>query len=317
MHNGVRVLLIAFVAGMLAGCANFHPTQTDGKVRLRVGNYDKERPAERVAAHYLPYAIFALRAYDVNGVKGKRWHDLGDQIPLAERWIKGWTLEDKKEGELPCGAHRLICIPLGGLGYQVWVKNGCSEVVIAFRGTNFTEIEDWISNLRWVTRILPFFDQYEQVQDNIDTILKATRMGVCAGKTPSRIVAVGHSLGGGLAQQAAYMRRAIRPAIVFDPTFVTGYADRHVPREDTRKGLNIERVYEHGEWIAYLRYIVRQIYPNTAADPQIRTARFNKLHGGSVIAQHSIADMVKYLLKTAGPPPGHPTERLPVPSNAE
>jgi hypothetical protein len=189
---------------------------------------------------------------------------------------------------------------IDGLGIQIWARRdgACGEMVIAFRGTDFEQEEDWISNLRWVTRVLPLHDQYEQVQEHINKLIDdgIQKMGC----KPRRITAVGHSLGGGLAQHAAYAQRAPRITHVFgfDPSFVTGYFDRHIDparRAIVEQKLKIDRVYEHGEILAYPRFVLRHIYPLSACGPQIRSIRFNFLDG-DVRSQHSIVRLTQALL---------------------
>ena len=77
------------------------------------------------------------------------------------------------------------------------------EAVIAFRGTDKDDLGDWISNFRWLYRLVPKFDQYAQVQTHITNIVRQIKKHGCSGPG-TQIVTAGHSLGGGLAQQAAY-----------------------------------------------------------------------------------------------------------------
>ncbi len=110
-------------------------------------------------------------------------------------------------------------------------------------------------------------------------------------------MAVGHSLGGGLAQQAAFMDGKIRHVFAFDPSFVTGYNDPHVipVRDRNVQGLAIERIYEHGEILAYPRFVLRQLAPPPACNPQIRSIRFNVLQGTGIM-QHNLSAMTTALL---------------------
>jgi hypothetical protein len=65
--------------------------------------------------------------------------------------------------------------------------------------------------------------------------------------------------------------------------------DRNVP------GLEIERVYEHGEFLAYLRFLQRHLMPPTACNPQIRSIRFDALRG-TVSEQHRLSALTTALL---------------------
>jgi pimeloyl-ACP methyl ester carboxylesterase len=115
------------------------------------------------------------------------------------------------------------------------------------------------------------------------------------------ITAVGHSLGGGLAQQAAYADGRIRLVFAFDPSFVTAYSDTPALSAINSRGLKIDRVYEHGEILAYARFLQRQILPASACDPQIRTVRFNLLDGVPIV-QHNMAAITARLIENAGTP---------------
>jgi hypothetical protein len=97
-------------------------------------------------------------------------------------------------------------------------------------------------------------------------------------------------LGGGLAQQAAYMSEYIRKVYAFNPSSVTGYysVDK-VDRERNEKGMTIYRIYEHGEILAYLRLLMKGLYPITQTDPKIIEIRYNLVKGNTV-SQHSMKD---------------------------
>jgi hypothetical protein len=93
-----------------------------------------------------------------------------------------------------------------GLGCMVWVKNRTGSrplALIVFRGTDPKQVGDWVSNFRWLMKLIPFFwDQYDQTQNLIpklvDQILKKYGNEV-------EIASTGHSLGGGLAHNMLHM----------------------------------------------------------------------------------------------------------------
>jgi pimeloyl-ACP methyl ester carboxylesterase len=131
----------------------------------------------------------------------------------------------------------------------------------------------------------------------------------------TQIVAVGHSLGGGLAQQAAFMDRGIRHVFAFDPSLLTGYDDPHVigVRDRNVQGLAIERIYEHGEILAYPRFLLRQLVPAPACNPQVRTIRFNVVEG-TLIARHKLNALTTALLNwSRTTPPAAKQTELPRP----
>lgn len=89
----------------------------------------------------------------------------------------------------------------------------------------------------------------------------------------------------------------IRHVYAFDPSIVTGSNDTHVRRVwgQNVPGLKIERVYEHGEFLAYLRFVQRQLMPPTACNPQIRSIRFDALRG-TVTEQHRLSALTTAML---------------------
>jgi pimeloyl-ACP methyl ester carboxylesterase len=151
--------------------------------------------------------------------------------------------------------------------------------------------------LHWLVRLLPLYDQYEQVQDYTPEFVERIAWEPCFAKGTTQIIAVGHSLGGGLAQQAAYVNPRIRQVYAFDPSIVTGSTDTNVRQhwDEYVPGLNIERVYEHGEILAYLRFLQRHLMPPTACNPQIRSIRFHALHG-TMTEQHRLSGLTAALL---------------------
>jgi pimeloyl-ACP methyl ester carboxylesterase len=342
------VAAIVIACGLaLGGCANVAFRQDSDKARILVGALgDDPRqtpPVTSVAPFFAQYAWLALRAYDdsLYGLKTGHKSDI-DQCPAGEDcrlfkkrlpelhaiWgakpiitgINDCSPEAERTGVVrrdfghegkpgqcgiePEGRHRL----LDGLGIQIWMRRDCSEMVVAFRGTDFHQSDDWLSNFRWVTRVLPLHDQYEQAREHVDLMIDAAIAK--RGCTPRRITAIGHSLGGGLAQHAAYSQigRKGRPNITrvyaFDPSFVTGFRDRALRGERLDRavrGLRIDRIYEHGEILAYPRFFLRQIETPAACDPQVRLVRFNLLTG-SVGEQHSMSALTRKLIEASPPP---------------
>ncbi len=237
-----------------------------------------------------------------------------DYRKTVRGWIgylhaRGWECRFGVYGNLACPPRAGDCHPVGGLEFHVWRRmqaGSCREVVIAFRGSDKNDLGDWISNFRWITRLVPKFDQYAQVQTHISQIVQRIRQSGCGAGT--QIVSTGHSLGGGLAQQAAYAERDGGIAYVygFDPSPVTGFFDvSELVRKHSTAGLGVDRAYEEGEILMLPRMIIENIFPPADCAPRIRSVRFNLLTGLPG-AQHKIADLTKQLKLVASEPGANP-----------
>lgn len=333
-----RSFLGVVLASMVTiGCSNVHLTQNEEDMLVRVGSIDVTLAAAPFADVFLTYALISDQAYRDEVYKTGRF-DLEDKAycypvsepscvdltPQARSILSQWRLifASMNPADFPCKPGRSRCSePLAGLGVQIWVRQGavCSEAVVAFRGTDRKSSDDWISNLRWLLRFLPLYDHYEQVQDYAAEFVKAIERDACFVEGRTQIISVGHSLGGGLAQQAAYMDRKIRHVYAFDPSIVTGSSDTRVQQVwgQNVPGLKIERVYEHGEFLGYLRFLQRHLLPPPACNPQIRSIRFGALHG-SVTKQHSLPALATAFLhwSSTTPAPAKKFE-LPAPARAD
>jgi hypothetical protein len=181
----------------------------------------------------------------------------------------------------------------GKLNYNVVaqrVPGGNNRAFIIFRGTD--DKGDWFANMRWFTRVIPLLsDEYEQLQRILPELASVVHQEYGDNAT---ITAVGHSLGGGLAQMAAYgfpwgsQTSNIDTVYAFDPSPVTGfYSVAEGLRKRNSVGLRIYRIYEHGEVLAYIRLIMKSLYPVSDETPAITQARFNLLRG-DVFEQHGM-----------------------------
>lgn len=319
VHFVRRVFALVCACIVLGACAHLDPVQEAGTTRIVVGSAKYEQRDDAVAPRYALYAVMAAKAYEDIAPDGtfrstqeasftlRRRDDAGGDTRLsfdrqARRVLEreGWRRIAAYVGPLECRKEEPGCRGQGGLVIHVWRPAGpiCRELVIAIRGTD--DFDDWIANLRWVTRHFSGYDQYEQVQAHIKGIVKRALEHPCYRRGKVQITAVGHSLGGGLAQQAAYVDTSINRVYAFDPSPVTGYYDIHVTAQSKDLAdLDIDRVYEHGEFLAYLRFVMRHLYPPSVCDPQVRLVRFNALRG-TVVSQHSMGSLAAHMLDLTG-----------------
>lgn len=127
-----------------------------------------------------------------------------------------------------------------------------TEAVIVFRGTEGLDLEDWGSNFAAFFGIEP--PQYRTALEALEGVMQAL------SKDPkydgAAVYTAGHSLGGGLAQQAAYRFEAVRAAYTFNTSPVTNWSwmvlrgDK--PEQDWPV---IYRVNHTGEFLSYPRGI--------------------------------------------------------------
>jgi pimeloyl-ACP methyl ester carboxylesterase len=289
---GIRFVAVCVVGLALSGCATFIPFQSSNEVIVRVGDKPDIYPVQAVAGAYASSAVLATLAYQDTTDTSV----FGEMEKQAKLRLAGWRRVPLPKYVCPAGR---ICT--GEVGEQLWIRRddkSCREAVVVFRGTVSTHFDDWVANFHWFNRLTPVDDYYDQARDNIGKVVAIAERQGCGG----RIIAVGHSLGGGLAQHVAYANPKIRTVYAFDPSFVIGSTDFNMLGLPIyREGRKFDYVYEHGEILAFLRFIGRQFHPYAACNPRIRTVRFNTLTG-SIVNQHRIVDFTKKLIQNSQAP---------------
>lgn len=294
----------ALMAFELGACAQRHD-----EVAVGIGTAAyKTEPAAGYAALYRPYAQMAALAYTA---QENMFPKSADRAPLcpdkarlrnmpgadeSARWVN--QLEAEKWNCLFGRIGYDSCSPgqrcVTGLEYQVWLRTNCTEAVIAFRGTDRGDFGDWISNLRWFV-LAPYFDEYDQVGAEIKDVINKIYASGC--RHHPRIIVTGHSLGGGLAQRAAYGDKRIVYVYAFDPSPVTGYFD--FPWRTlrvTRNAFGADRIYEAGEILSLPRYLASGFFPTSSCRPRVRIVRFATIPAPSLIERHRIESMTKGLI---------------------
>ena len=192
-----------------------------------------------------------------------------------------------------------------GLRFTVFAKDEGEQVrlAVAFRGTDMSSWTDWHSNLRW---FLPGRDQYDVVAELVPAILARAKQEVMARRDQRPvgewlITSTGHSLGGGLAQLFAYKSTAVRAAVAFDPSPVTGYHSC-VSDEEVHCNVPVWRVYERGEVLAWVRSATRLVYKLSENITELELAM---LRGHGMLGKHSMPALFKHLQEAVVAQQGH------------
>ena len=293
----------AIAAVMCFGCVSLEQTEQQVAVRPAGARaIDELLPVGPSAAKHLPYARLSWAAYQRSEKDEERVADC--TAPRKALLASGWTRWD----DFSSAETLKQQLDAVHLHMEVWSRTEPPEIAVAFGGTVFSDPIHWLSNLRW---FLPaHVDQYSTLVANVGPafvaeVRKRIEKGAWRGATP-RIVTTGHSLGGGLAQQFAYAL-PLDPAVprvtavyAFRPSPVTGYfALDTTLREANAKGLEIERIYERGEILAYLRSIQNMVLKPSDRNPAVSGYRYSLVKEFGPVTNHSIAQMACSLAQRA------------------
>lgn len=181
---------------------------------------------------------------------------------------------------------------LSRLKYEIWIRDDKKIGLLVFKGTS--SFFDWHSNFHFLFKHLPFAkDQYEQMPLAILDIEEELK------DYPGTVIySTGHSLGGGLAQNALYRSGKIKKAFVFNSSPFTGWHDLDKQtRTKNTKDTQIYRIHENGEVLELIRVFRSTEYLFGAKvndNPHFKEYRFNMFPGG-VMSQHKIGPISNYI----------------------
>lgn len=235
------------------------------------------------------------------------------RVHIPDQWIRANSGQNNEAVSLPLYAQQALGVSppevlsaeerreLGsGLTYDVWqrdVGKDGRDYAIVFRGTNLRSKGDWCANLRPIGFCKDQNDQFDQVAALTQPLVETLIRRATADGRKANIITVGHSLGGALAQQAAYQSEDINLAFAFNATPLLGYLDNDTLQGGGhgRNGLTIFRIFEAGEILAPARAVANSILPLSARDPQIIIMRYS-LHSGlypfvGLIEAHNMVEL--------------------------
>ena len=190
-----NIILIAFVFTVLTGCASL------SEIEIKHNDVDHEVRSDR---KYMSCDInFYQVSHDGSGpVYGSIYQSVANRT-FIYALMSSNAYADSAQFIIP-GWKRIRRYGSGkGFSADIWLKNNDKEVVIAYRGTDFFEPQDWVFgnfNVYWK-------GQYQQAESVIDTVSKDFN-----GRS---IISTGHSLGGGLAIHGSLYKEGVN-AVVFN-----------------------------------------------------------------------------------------------------
>lgn len=325
-----RLLLVALAVLPLIGLAFWAVRQPEEEVRIRQTHSRSTGSLEDLLRHdFNPYSeestvrldMATLAALAANVYESDEYDTACSPKESGRIPIEGWTQWKNWPAPRSCNEE------LSDLRYEVWGRYEFTDsgfemvyIAIVFPGTLPT-LTHWCSNLRSLKLQMcePTSDQYLHIAPLVDEILSRIRSWLGPG-LDFYTVAIGHSLGGGLAELAgrtsyigqvftfdqspeiaAEISAALRQASYdwslyekIDQEYER-FTGCEASRNDYATDATIRRIYEHGEILAYLRLLKRRFVPRDATVVEYRT---NILRGGW-IDQHSMKALACELRRKA------------------
>lgn len=270
MNNPTRLALTFALLLVLTACRSI----TSDEVLLRVPGPGHKFSREPIVVSQLASKFPLVR--DMARLSAVVYPDTTHKAP--ERFTARPELRAQAEDALasdPNAPRKQKQKPAGKLEYELYVDSSASPkvAVIAFRGTDSPI--DHYTNFRWFTWWIPGIkDQYEQAELVVPVLVARIKSEI---GPDTKIIATGHSLGGGLAQTAGYVAcHDIDAVYAFDPSPVTKHRASPANCPDERP---VYRIYENNEILALSRLPLRLAIGLSDNDPRITEAKLQLLPG--------------------------------------
>lgn len=325
--------------GVLASCASLHQDAEHVLIRdPQVGGYKEPAVVAPTAKQQWEYAAMSLNAYKqvaklAEAPVSRTAPVLADARKYQQAQFDEACANDEKLMPL-LGWSRWQGFPgdvlrkrmlSKGMYFEVFERTETPRVIaVVFEGTTPGARNDWPSNLHWFRRFIPGDDQYtvaakdltkeffDYVKARSDAYTYSPGDGTLRSSSgePIKIVAAGHSLGGGLAQHFAYnfKQEAEQPAgpkvsevYAFNPSPVTGWFSSPEPaRSYNAGGLQIHRIWERGEALGFVRFVTSRL-AMSAENPAIWEYRYNFDPKANILRNHSMRNLACGLTDAAKP----------------
>src|SRR5262249_65926 len=114
-------------------------------------------------------------------------------------------------------------------------------------------LSDWGSNVVAALGFEP--KQYALSRELIPRLVDRLRSRFEADGKEVKIYATGHSLGGGLAQQAGYLRKEVRGVFTFNTSPVTNWSHLRMRKAVGNAYPVIYRIFHGGEFLEKVRFV--------------------------------------------------------------